>query len=595
MTEYKAPLQDIRFVLFDVFHSHRYWQQWQHTQDIVDRETADAILEEGAKLAEKNIAPLSREGDEQGCHWQEGQVSTPTGYKKAFREFASGGWIGLAGNSLYGGMGMPCTLDIPLNEIFNSADLSFALYSGLTTGASLAIHSHADDFIKSRFLPRLYSGEFSGTMCLTESHAGSDLGIIKTRATPSDNSTYRINGTKIFITGGEHDLTENIIHLVLAKLPDAPEGTRGISMFLIPKYKVDAEGAATTESNGVTCGSIERKMGIKASATCVMHFDDAEGYLIGEVNKGLACMFTMMNSERLFVGLQGLACAERSYQNARNYALERFQGRSATGLTEADKNADPLIVHGDVRRMLITMKAMNEAGRALAVYLALELDKMEFSDSAQEKQTAAAKTALLTPIAKAFLTDTGLDTCITGQQVFGGHGYVREWGQEQLVRDARITQIYEGTNGIQAIDLLERKVFRDRGETLHSQILEIRDFIHKNHTSEFAESLEKAVNRIEALTQNLMIQQDNDPNTANSACVEYLHAMGYMLYAWMWAKMSVTASDRLAEKTDNTDFYSSKLSTARYFYNRLLPRLYALAESAESGTQELFALSPEQF
>ena len=457
MPEFNAPLRDMRFVLHEVFNAPKLWARLPALADTVDGDTADAILEEAAKVTGNLIAPLNRSGDEEGASWHAGQVRTPAGFKEAYSTYIQGGWVGLSGNPAYGGMGMPKMLAVQFEEMLYAANSSFALYSALSSGACLAIDAHASEALKQLYLPPMYEGRWAGSMCLTEAHAGTDLGIIRTRAEPQADGSYRISGSKIFITGGEQDLTENIIHLVLAKLPDAPAGPKGISLFLVPKFMVNADGSLG-ERNPVTCGSIEHKMGIQASATCVMNFDQAIGYLVGEPNKGLAAMFTMMNYERLGVGIQGLATGERSYQNAIEYARDRLQSRSPTGPQAKDKVADPIIVHPDVRRMLLTMKAANEGGRAFSTYVAMQLDTAKFSEDPDTRKRAESLVALLTPVAKAFLTDLGLETTVHGQQIFGGHGYIREWGQEQLVRDVRITQIYEGTNGIQALDLVGRKI-----------------------------------------------------------------------------------------------------------------------------------------
>ncbi|WP_066014273.1 acyl-CoA dehydrogenase C-terminal domain-containing protein [Endozoicomonas atrinae] len=592
MAEYKAPLRDMRFVMYDVFNVAEQWSQWPAVSETVDQETADAILEEAAKLASRTIAPLNRSGDEEGCKWDSGQVTTPEGYKEAYKLFAEGGWTGLGGNPVYGGMGMPKVLAAQFDEMVCSASLAFTLYPSLGAGASLAIDAHASDALKESYLPQMYSGEWAGTMCLTEPHAGSDLGIIRTKAEDNGDGSYAITGTKIFITGGEHDLTENIIHLVLAKLPDAPPGPKGISLFLVPKFLVNEDGSLG-ERNTLACGSIEHKMGINASATCVMNFDGAKGYLVGELNKGLNAMFTMMNYERLFVGIQGLGSSEMSYQNALEYAQDRTQGRSASGSVQKDKAADPLMVHGDIRRMLLNMKALNEGGRAFSTYVAKQLDTAKFSQDEHEKEKASALVALLTPVVKAFLTDAGLESCVAGQQVFGGHGFIREWGQEQLVRDVRITQIYEGTNGIQALDLLGRKIALSGGAYLETFLCEVRASVDSN--DEFAEELLTAVDKLEELTRNLLSQSKNDPNVINTACVDYLNAFAYVAYGWMWSLMSKTAANKLAEGGDDQSWLEAKQVTARYYFKRLMPRFESSAAAALSGTEELFTLSPDQF
>ena len=459
MSQYQAPLQDMQFNLFDLWQVQKFWESQPKLAELLDQDTAGAILEEAGKITAETIAPKAAEADLQGVTYNSGSVATPDHYKEIYRLQCEGGWTGLSGDPEYGGMGMPKTLSSLYEEMMCSADIAFSLYAGLTSGACVALLQHADEATKSFYLPKLYSGEWSGTMCLTEAHSGSDLGIMRTQAVPSDDGSYRITGSKIFITAGEHDLTENIIHLVLAKLPDAPAGSRGISLFLVPKFLPDAQGNPGTRNQAV-CGSVEHKMGIHGSATCVMNFDGAVGYLIGEPHKGLACMFTMMNYERLAMGSQGLGAAERAYQNALAYAKDRLQGRIQT--KDANK-ADPIIGHADVRRMLLNIKSINEAGRSFSVYVAHQLDKAKFAG--EEKAQAIAN--LLTPVTKAFMTDRGFDACVTAQQVFGGHGYIKEWGMEQLVRDVRIAQIYEGTNGIQALDFMVRKVAADQGQALN--------------------------------------------------------------------------------------------------------------------------------
>ncbi len=465
MAEYQVPLQDMEFLLFDVFKADELWQQLPKLAEQVDRETASAILQECAKITEQKIAPIAREGDEVGVSFNNGVVTTAPGYKEAFNTYVEGGWTGLGGDVNYGGMGMPKMITSFHEEMLCASDISFALYPVLTAGAGLALAKHGSEELKQRYLTRMYSGDWAASMCLTEAHAGSDLGIIHTKAVPQDDGSYQITGSKIFITGGEHDLTENIIHLVLAKLPDAPAGPRGISLFLVPKILVN-DDESLGERNTVACGSIEHKMGIHASATCVMNFDQAKGYLVGEINKGLACMFTMMNFERIGVGIQGIGAAVRSYQNALEYAKERLQGRALTGAKQPEKAADSIMVHGDVRRMLLNMKALNEGSRALSAYIAMQLDIATFAEGEQQEK-ASNLVALMTPLAKAFFTDLGFESTVAGQQVLGGHGFIREWGQEQLVRDARITQIYEGTNGIQAMDLLLRKVNASKGQLMN--------------------------------------------------------------------------------------------------------------------------------
>ncbi|WP_280041873.1 acyl-CoA dehydrogenase C-terminal domain-containing protein [Pseudomonas sp. Hg5Tf] len=589
MPEFKAPLRDMRFVLHEVFHGPALWARLPLLAERVDAETADAVLEEAAKITGQLIAPLNRSGDEQGVLFDNGQVRTPDGFAQAWQTYREGGWVGLAGNPEHGGLGMPKMLAVQFEEMLYAANCSFSLYSALSAGCCLALDAHASDDLKATYLPPLYSGEWAGTMCLTEPHAGTDLGIIRTKAEPNADGSYRISGTKIFITGGEQDLTENIIHLVLAKLPDAPAGPKGISLFLVPKFLVNADGSLGLR-NPAYCGSVEHKMGIKASATCVMNFDEATGYLIGEANRGLAAMFTMMNYERLSIGLQGIGCAEASYQNAARYAQDRLQSRAATGAQARDKVADPIIVHPDVRRMLLTMRALTEGGRAFATYVGQQLDIAKYADIAEERELAQRQVALLTPVAKAFFTDNGLESCVLGQQVFGGHGYIREWGQEQLVRDVRIAQIYEGTNGIQALDLLGRKVVADGGTALAEFTEQIRRFCAVD--SPYREPLLSATNALESLSQWLCRQAGEDANAVGAASVEYLQLFGYVAYAYMWARMDAVAE---ANRMQDPVFYGAKRATAAFFFARLLPRTLSLEASIRAGSASLFSLTAEQF
>ena len=590
MSDYNAPLRDLRFVLHEVFNAEKVWAQLPQLQETVDSKTADAILEEAAKVTGQLIAPLSRNGDEQGAQWDNGIVTTPDGFKEAYSTYIEGGWVGLSGNPAYGGMGMPKMLSVQFEEMLYAADSSFALYSALTSGACLAIDAHASETLKNTYLPPLYAGRWAGVMCLTEAHAGTDLGLIRTRATENSDGSYQITGSKIFITGGEQDLTENIIHLVLAKLPDAPEGARGISLFLVPKVNVNPDGSLAS-ANAVSCGSIEHKMGIKASATCVINFDDAKGYLVGEPNKGLAAMFTMMNYERLSIGIQGIGCAETSYQRAADYARERLQSRAATGAENPEQAADPIIVHADVRRMLLTMKSMTEGGRAFACYVGKQLDIAKFSPDPALAEQAQDLVALLTPVTKAFFTDTGLESCVHGQQVFGGHGYISEWGQEQLVRDVRIAQIYEGTNGIQALDLVGRKLVANRGAFLQTFTQRIREQVSQPDTLYSAEVL-SAVERLESVSHWLLEQAADNKNEIGAASVEYLHLFGYVAYAWMWSRMASAAQNNHAQEPD---FYRAKLATADFFFSRMLPRTLALEASIKAGSQSLYGLAAEQF
>ncbi|PKM17105.1 MAG: acyl-CoA dehydrogenase [Gammaproteobacteria bacterium HGW-Gammaproteobacteria-15] len=579
MSHYQAPLKDICFNLFDVWQLDKYWQQQSQLQELIEADTAKAILEEAAKICEQQLAPFSGEADKQGAQLKDGKVTLPQHYKIAYQSLTEGGWTSLSGDPQYGGMGMPKALSMMVDEMLCSADIAFSLYPGLTAGACVALLQHADETAKALYLPKMYSGEWSGTMCLTESHAGSDLGIMRTIAKPADDGSYLLSGSKIFITAGEHDLTSNIIHLVLAKLPDAPAGSRGISLFLVPKYLPDASGEPG-ERNGVSVGSIEHKMGINGSATCVLNFDNAKGYLIGEPHRGLACMFTMMNYERLSMGSQGLGAAERAYQNALAYAKDRTQGR----VTEKDANkAEPIIGHADVRRMLLNIKAINEAGRTFATWVASLLDKAKYDNCPVSAQRAN----LLTPIAKAFMTDQGFDACVTAQQVFGGHGYVKEWGMEQLVRDVRIAQIYEGTNGIQAADFMLRKVAADQGSVLLTLLAEINAEMAATPI-DAAASLHHYIDQLQSLTAELLAQDGR--SQSRNAC-DYLTLVSYVLYGYMWYK-NLTA---LQSSLHAESFIEEKQYTAAYYFERILPKAEGLLAMLRCDSAIMDKFAPEHF
>ncbi|KZZ41145.1 MAG: acyl-CoA dehydrogenase [Saccharospirillaceae bacterium] len=593
MAEYKAPLRDMRFVLNEVFEADKLWSSLAGLEGVVDVETAEAILEECGKIASQVLAPLNREGDEQGSTWKDGEVTAAPGFKEAYQTYIEAGLNGLGGNPEFGGMGMPKTLVGQMEEMVQGANMSFGLAPMLTAGACLSLNAHGSQELKEKYLPNMYSGVWSGAMDLTEPHAGTDLGIIRTKATPNADGSYDVTGTKIFITWGEHDMAENIIHLVLAKLPDAPAGPKGISLFLVPKILVNEDGSLG-ESNTMGCGSIEHKMGIKGSATCVMNFDGAKGWLVGDENKGLAAMFTMMNYERLGVGVQGIGAAEASYQNAVEYARDRIQSRAPTGAQAKDKAADPIIVHPDVRRMLMTSRAFTEGGRAFSTYVAKWLDIAKFTDNEDDRKHADAMLALLTPVAKAFLTDNALESAVAGQQVFGGHGFIREWGQEQYVRDIRITQIYEGTNGIQALDLMGRKVVGNNGAFYKLFEQDINEFIATQVDNEamveFIEPLKAALENLNDLTQWVIDSAQNNPNEVGAASVEYLQVFGYTAFAFMWAKMASVALNNADEA-----FYKAKLGTARFFVKRLLPRYIGLTAAVKGGAEPLFELGEEMF
>ncbi len=598
MADYQAPLRDMRFVLNEVFDAPALWASLPKVAENVDPDTADAILEEAGKISSGVLAPLNREGDEQGSKWNDGEVTAPEGFKEAYQTIVEGGWNGLGGNPDFGGMGMPKTLVAQFEEMMQGANMAFGLAPMLTAGACLALDAHGSQELKEKYLPNMYSGVWSGAMDLTEPHAGTDLGIIRTKAEPNSDGSFNVTGTKIFITWGEHDMAENIIHLVLAKLPDAPKGPKGISLFLVPKFLVNDDGSLG-ERNSFSCGSIEKKMGIKGSATCVMNFDGAKGWLVGEENKGLAAMFTMMNYERLGVGIQGIGAAEASLQSAREYALERIQSRAPTGAQQPEKAADPILVHPDVRRMLLTMKGYVEGGRAFSTYVAQWLDIAKYADAADEERRKYAEgmVALLTPVAKAFLTDRGLDACIIGQQVFGGHGFIREWGQEQLVRDCRITPIYEGTNGIQALDLMGRKVVGSQGKLYELFAQDVAAFIEENSGDAalrpFLEPLAAAFERLSDVTEHVITQAGDNPDAIGAASVDYLDLFGLTALGYMWAKMVKAAAPKA--EGDSSGFYTGKLKTARFYFDRLLPKTVSLAEGIRSGSDSMMALTAEEF
>lgn len=594
MAEYKAPLDDIRFLLKDVFDIASFWRSLDGLPE-VDIDMADAILEGAGKIAEEVLAPLNRRGDEEGCRWQDGEVQVPQGFAEAYQTFCEGGWNGLGGNPEYEGMGLPKSLVAPVEELVQGSCMAFGLAPMLTAGAAFAINAHASEELKQRYLPHMYRGEWSGAMDLTEPHAGTDLGLIRSKAEPQADGSYKITGTKIFITWGDHSLAKNIIHLVLAKLPDAPQGSRGISLFLVPKFLLNDNGEPG-EKNAVSCGSIEHKMGIHASPTCVMNYDGAQGWLVGEVNKGLAAMFTMMNYERLLVGIEGVGVAEASYQSAVLYAKERLQGRSVSGSEQENKEADPLIVHADVRRMLLCMKALNEAGRAFYIYVARFLDVAKYSENPEQKTRGENLVALLTPIAKAFLTDMALDCTVLGQQIFGGHGFIRESGQEQHVRDVRITQIYEGTNGIQALDLIGRKTVANKGELLKVFVEDVETWLQtvdEKQLAEFVDPLKASIKLLQDVTTRVVKNAEQNPHNPAAVAVDYLHLFGYVAYAYMWTRM-VAACKQESELQKGT-LQESKVATARFYFTWLLPQTVSLAQRVQSPADCIMNLPVEGF
>ena len=580
MPGYKAPLRDMRFALYELADFTRL-QALPGCEDVVP-EMVDSVLEAGGTICEEILFPINRSGDEEGCTIENGVVRTPKGFRAAYDAFVAGGWPALACDPGYGGQGLPKTVSLMFEEMICSANMSFGMYPGLTHGAYAALAKHGSDALKSTYLAKLVSGEWSGTMCLTEPHCGTDLGLIRTRAEPDDLGSYRITGTKIFISAGEHDLTGNIIHLVLAKLPGSPAGTAGISLFIVPKFIPSSDGAAGPR-NGVSCGAIEHKMGIKASATCVMNFDGARGWLVGRPNRGMSAMFTMMNEARLSVGIQGLGLAEVSYQNAVAYARERLQGRALDGTKYPELAADPILVHPDIRRMLLTVRAMVEGCRALGVQCALEQDIATRHPDAAVREEADDFVQLMTPVIKAFFTDMGWDATATGMQVLGGHGYIREWGMEQYVRDARIAQIYEGTNGIQALDLVGRKMGAHTGRYLRRFFHPVQAWIDarqdRAELREFVDPLAKVFVRLQQATAEVARRGMGDPFEAGAAATEYLKLFGLTALAHVWARTAEVALPLAA----SDGFYRAKLATARFYMQRVLPQSGALVAGIMAG------------
>lgn len=597
MPVYTAPLDNIRFVLNDVLGVEKLSTLpgfEEATPDMIDQ-----IIEGGAAICQDILFPLNQSGDKEGCTFENGVVRTPSGFKGAYRAFTEGGWTALAADPAYGGMGMPATVNFVLQEMICSANMSFGMYPGLSEGAYNALHLHGTDELKDIYLPKLVTGEWSGTMCLTEPHCGTDLGLIKTKAVPNGDGSFAITGTKIFISAGEHDLTSNIIHLVLAKLPDAPEGVKGISLFVVPKFMPKDNGDVGAR-NGVACGSIEHKMGIKGSATCVMNFDGATGWLVGEPHKGMRAMFTMMNTARLGVGMQGLGIAEVAYQNALNYAKERLQMRALTGPAEPQKPADPIIVHPDVRRMLMTGKAVTEGCRALAYWAGMHLDIAERHPDPAQRQAADDLVALLTPIVKAYQTDMGFEIANMAVQVYGGHGYIWEHGVEQYVRDARISLLYEGTNGIQAMDLVGRKMSANYGRYLRRFFHPVGQFIEENQADpamqDFVFPLAKSFAKLQQATAMVAQKGLKNPNEAGAAASDYLRMFALVALAYMWARMAKAANEKLAAGAgDKAEFYESKLKTARFFYDRILPETDFRFKQAMAGADSVMALDASGF
>lgn len=601
MLSYKAPIADIKFLIEDVFDYYKHYKKYPEFEEATP-DLIDAILQECAKFSENELLPLYQSGDKEGCTFNDGKVTTPKGFKKAYDQYVAGGWQSLSHPVEHGGQGLPPSLGMAKSEMMGTANWSWTMYPGLSHGAMNTVQTHGSEAQKELYLTRLTEGTWTGTMCLTEPHCGTDLGQVKTKAVPNEDGTYNISGTKIFISAGEHDLTDNIIHIVLARLPNAPAGTRGISLFIVPKMKTDSQGNLGG-SNHVTCGSIEDKMGIKASSTAVLNFDNAVGELIGPENKGLECMFTFMNTARVGTALQGVCTAELAYQNSLIYAKERLSMRALTGKKRPELVADPIIVHPDVRKMLMTQKAISEGGRAMIYYTAKIVDEIEMAKTEAEKEAADDRLGFITPILKAFLTELGSESANHGLQIFGGHGFIKEWGMEQIVRDARIATLYEGTTGIQALDLLGRKILLTRGKSLKAFAKEVLLFCknnsmissnpHKRQMNKFVWPLSKAVANWQQYSLRLALKAKKDRDIVGSASVDYLMYSGYIVMAYFWAQMAQAAYEKLATDVENRDFYRAKIKTAEFYFERMLPRTKSLATTMMADPKTLMQLDQE--
>jgi len=593
---YKAPVDDVLFLLADVFSMGRY----DNLPGFADAssDVVAAILGEAAKFCEQVLAPLNRTGDIEGCtRHDDGRVSTPTGFRDAFKQYAEGGWMGISAPAEFGGQGLPETLTVAVNEMLASANMAFAMYPGLTQGAIAALIQHGTPEQKATYLPKMIEGRWTGTMNLTEPHCGTDLGLLRTRAARQSDGSYRISGTKIFVSAGEHDLAENIVHLVLARIDGAPAGIRGISLFVVPKVLPTADGSPG-QRNGVSCGSIEEKMGIHGNATCVMNYDGATGWLIGEEHRGMNAMFTMMNEARLGVGVQGLALSEVAYQNAAAYAKDRLQGRALTGAKFPDRPADPLIVHPDVRRILMSMRAFNEAARALVMWTALRSDVAHRAGDDKARAAADDHMGLLTPVIKGVLTDQGFANTVLAQQVYGGHGYIAEHGMEQFVRDARIAMLYEGANGIQALDLVGRKLPKDGGRALQAFFKEVQDYIKEHGDAAmkpYIGPLASALGHLQQATMWLMKNGLTSPDNAGAGATDYMHLFGLVALGYMWCRIVEAANAKLASEDGDATRMKARLVTGLFFMERMLPETATHLARIQVGAASTMELPAEAF
>jgi hypothetical protein len=595
MPDYKAPLREIKFVMNELLDSEAHYSRIG--ADEASPDMVEAIIGEGAKFCEAVLAPLNAVGDKEGCTWSEEGVTTPTGFKEAYQQFVEGGWPSMNAPVEHGGQGLPESINIVLSEMIGTANWSWGMYPGLSHGARATLEEHGTPEQQETYLTKLISGEWTGTMCLTEPQCGSDLGILTTKAEPNADGSYAITGTKIFISAGEHDMADNIVHIVLARLPGAPEGTKGISLFIVPKFLPNAEGNPG-DKNNVTCGSIEHKMGIHGNSTCVMNFDGSKGWLIGPENKGLNCMFTFMNVARIGTSIQGLAAAEGSFQGALTYAKERLAMRSLTGPKNPEGKADPIIVHPDVRRMLLTQKAIAEGSRAMIYFAAQQADMLTHGEGDQKKE-ADDMLGFLTPILKAFCTEAGFEAANHGVQVFGGHGFIAEWGMEQIVRDTRISLLYEGTTGIQALDLLGRKVLMTQGAALKNFTKLVHVFCKENEANEglkpFIDQLNTLNKEWGDITMKIGMNAMKNRDEVGAASVDYLMYSGYVCLAYFWARMALVAQQKLAEGTTEEAFYTAKIQTAKFYFDRILPRTLAHAQMISAGAESMMAIEEENF